>query len=195
MSQHRASFTSSRFVAPAAVTESAPTVFSTQTGWEPDNTALNSTEIGSADPSTGGYDYFASNYGSAESYHHSELHTPGPEGVTEVISTDAVPVTRRGGAHRIPTPPTALKGRAAVLAVAAGAVVAAGQAVIDHSPSTATSSEEVALAAGAANQVHLPHQASSPRPFRRPHRPPKTPRRMSRLLPHLRFSTSRTRST
>ena len=150
MSQHRASFTSSRFVAPAAVTESAPTVFSTQTGWEPDNTALNSTEIGSADPSTGGYDYFASNYGSAESYHHSELHTPGQEAVTEVISTDAVPVTRRGGAHRIPTPPTALKGRAAVLAVAAGAVVAAGQAVIDHSPSTATSSEEVALAAGAA---------------------------------------------
>lgn len=35
---------------------------------------------------------------------------------------------RRGGAHRVPAPPTALKGRAAVIAVAAGAVVAAGQA-------------------------------------------------------------------
>ncbi|GAB2644907.1 hypothetical protein GCM10027088_22150 [Nocardia goodfellowii] len=34
---------------------------------------------------------------------------------------------RRGGAHRMPAPPAALKGRAAVVAVAAGAVVAAGQ--------------------------------------------------------------------
>lgn len=37
---------------------------------------------------------------------------------------------RRGGAHRVPAPPTALKGRAAVIAVAAGAVVAAGQAAM-----------------------------------------------------------------
>ncbi|MBF6330560.1 M23 family metallopeptidase [Nocardia transvalensis] len=35
---------------------------------------------------------------------------------------------RRSGAHRMPAPPAALKGRAAVVAVAAGAVVAAGQA-------------------------------------------------------------------
>ncbi|MBF6301903.1 M23 family metallopeptidase [Nocardia amamiensis] len=35
---------------------------------------------------------------------------------------------KRGGAHRVPAPPAALKGRAAVAAVAAGAVVAAGQA-------------------------------------------------------------------
>ncbi|WP_405160613.1 M23 family metallopeptidase [Nocardia sp. NBC_01499] len=35
---------------------------------------------------------------------------------------------KRGGAHRLPAPPAALKGRAAVAAVAAGAVVAAGQA-------------------------------------------------------------------
>ncbi|PWV72164.1 peptidase M23-like protein [Nocardia neocaledoniensis] len=39
-------------------------------------------------------------------------------------------VERRGGAHRVPAPPTALKGRAAVIAVAAGAVVAAGQAAM-----------------------------------------------------------------
>ncbi|MBA4856681.1 peptidoglycan DD-metalloendopeptidase family protein [Nocardia farcinica] len=38
--------------------------------------------------------------------------------------------SRRGGAHRMPAPPTALKGRAAVVAVAAGAVVAAGQAAM-----------------------------------------------------------------
>ncbi|MGV9819455.1 M23 family metallopeptidase [Nocardia xishanensis] len=37
---------------------------------------------------------------------------------------------RGGGAHRMPAPPTALKGRAAVVAVAAGAVVAAGQAAM-----------------------------------------------------------------
>ncbi|RMI28145.1 M23 family metallopeptidase [Nocardia stercoris] len=35
---------------------------------------------------------------------------------------------RSGGAHRLPAPPAALKGRAAVVAMAAGAVVAAGQA-------------------------------------------------------------------
>ncbi|MFJ9364927.1 M23 family metallopeptidase [Nocardia sp. NPDC101769] len=38
---------------------------------------------------------------------------------------------RSGGTHRLPAPPTALKGRAAVVAVAAGAVVAAGQATIE----------------------------------------------------------------
>ncbi|MGC0362693.1 biotin carboxyl carrier protein [Rhodococcus sp. 27YEA15] len=62
------------------------------------------------------------------------------------IRTDDVDApTRRGGAHRLPTPPSALKGRAAVLAVAAGAVVAAGQAVVDNSPGSASHSD-VALA-------------------------------------------------
>ncbi|GAB0101488.1 hypothetical protein JMUB6875_04520 [Nocardia sp. JMUB6875] len=40
---------------------------------------------------------------------------------------------RAGGTHRLPAPPNALKGRAAVVAVAAGAVVAAGQATIEAS--------------------------------------------------------------
>ncbi|WP_225725554.1 MULTISPECIES: M23 family metallopeptidase [unclassified Nocardia] len=51
-----------------------------------------------------------------------------------VVATPIVPARktqqrkpRRGGAHRLPAPPAALKGRAAVVAVAAGAVVAAGQ--------------------------------------------------------------------
>ncbi|MGW0172879.1 M23 family metallopeptidase [Rhodococcus sp. NPDC003322] len=56
---------------------------------------------------------------------------------------------RRGGAHRIPTPPTALKGRAAVVAVAAGAVVAAGQAA-NSGPEQAP---EVALAADDASTI------------------------------------------
>ncbi|MFD3505931.1 M23 family metallopeptidase [Nocardia sp. NPDC058666] len=63
---------------------------------------------------------------------------------TGTFSTDWAPATaeettseqrprraeRRGGAHRVPAPPAALKGRAAVIAVAAGAVVAAGQAAM-----------------------------------------------------------------
>lgn len=50
----------------------------------------------------------------------------------------------RGGAHRLPIPPSALKGRAAVLAVAAGAVVAAGQAAVSHA--TSADHSEVSLA-------------------------------------------------
>ncbi|WP_225725553.1 MULTISPECIES: M23 family metallopeptidase [unclassified Nocardia] len=57
---------------------------------------------------------------------------------------------RRGGAHRMPAPPAALKGRAAVAAVAAGAFVAAGQAAM------ATTGEPAAAAADyqAEGQVH-----------------------------------------
>jgi murein DD-endopeptidase MepM/ murein hydrolase activator NlpD len=44
--------------------------------------------------------------------------------------------------HRLPAPPNALKGRAAVLAVAAGAVVAAGQAALaDHGTPAATTED------------------------------------------------------
>ncbi|MEU5843571.1 M23 family metallopeptidase [Rhodococcus sp. NPDC047139] len=57
----------------------------------------------------------------------------------------------RGGAHRLPTPPTALKGRAAVFAVAAGAVVAAGQAAANGGPGQNAEHSEVALAAGEAD--------------------------------------------
>ena len=59
-----------------------------------------------------------------------------PEGFAVVTDADAEEPTaeqsgrRRRGAHRLPAPPTALKGRAAVVAVAAGAVVAAGQAAV-----------------------------------------------------------------
>ena len=54
----------------------------------------------------------------------------------------------RGGAHRLPAPPSALKGRAAVVAVAAGAVVAAGQTVGASDQAPATPSGSIALAAG-----------------------------------------------
>nr|WP_226436496.1 M23 family metallopeptidase [Rhodococcus yananensis] len=63
---------------------------------------------------------------------------------TPVQNVDS-PVTRTG-AHRIPTPPTALKGRAAVFAVAAGAVVAAGQAATS-AHGVATERSDIALAA------------------------------------------------
>ncbi|MFC4125814.1 M23 family metallopeptidase [Nocardia rhizosphaerae] len=58
-------------------------------------------------------------------------------------------VERRGGAHRVPAPPAALKGRAAVIAVAAGAVVAAGQAAMAE-PAASSSG----LDYEAAGQIH-----------------------------------------
>ncbi|MBF6240157.1 peptidoglycan DD-metalloendopeptidase family protein [Nocardia otitidiscaviarum] len=51
-------------------------------------------------------------------------------------ATRAARNRRSGGAHRVPAPPAALKGRAAVVAVAAGAVVAAGQTGMDTAPTT-----------------------------------------------------------
>ncbi|OZF41118.1 M23 family peptidase [Rhodococcus sp. 14-2483-1-1] len=136
MQQHRASFTSSRFSRPAA--EEATTVYS----YEPadDNGAYDA------------YSYPAYQYAEAE-YVDTAYVAPdeAPTVVTTFATTaDATPVARRGGAHRIPLPPTALKGRAAVLAVAAGAVVAAGQAVINDDSPTAVATSEYALAAGEA---------------------------------------------
>ncbi|GAB2721449.1 M23 family metallopeptidase [Nocardia thraciensis] len=49
---------------------------------------------------------------------------------------------RRSGAHRMPAPPAALKGRAAVVAVAAGAVVAAGQAGMESGGQSQTSTAD-----------------------------------------------------
>ncbi len=58
--------------------------------------------------------------------------------------------SRRGGAHRIPQPPHAIKGRAAVVAVAAGAVVAAGQTMADGATGAqdSGSTDSIALASG-----------------------------------------------
>ncbi|MBY6538287.1 M23 family metallopeptidase [Rhodococcus sp. BP-349] len=70
--------------------------------------------------------------------------------VTSAAIADEIAV-KRSGAHRIPAPPSALKGRVAVVAVAAGAVVAAGQAAIDNAqPAERTETSEYALAAGQA---------------------------------------------
>ncbi|WP_227979742.1 M23 family metallopeptidase [Nocardia spumae] len=57
---------------------------------------------------------------------------------------------RFSGAHRMPAPPAALKGRAAVVAVAAGAVVAAGQAGMQSTGQHHATSADV----DAAGQVH-----------------------------------------
>lgn len=145
MQQHRASFTSSRFSRPTA--EDATTVYSYEPISEPadDNSAYDA------------YSYPTHQYAEAQYVEAEFVETPyiaadeSPTVVTSFATTaDATPVARRGGAHRIPLPPTALKGRAAVLAVAAGAVVAAGQAVVnDDTPATVATSE-YALAAGEA---------------------------------------------
>ncbi|OZE87457.1 metallopeptidase [Rhodococcus sp. 15-649-2-2] len=141
MQQHRASFTSSRFSRPAA--EEATTVYS----YEPadDNGAYDAYSYPT-------HQYAEAQYAEAE-YVDTAYVAPdeAPTVVTTFATTaDATPVARRGGAHRIPLPPTALKGRAAVLAVAAGAVVAAGQAVINDDSPTAVATSEYALAAGEA---------------------------------------------
>ncbi|MFC4375665.1 M23 family metallopeptidase [Nocardia halotolerans] len=77
---------------------------------------------------------------------------------------------RRGGAHRVPAPPTALKGRAAVIAVAAGAVVAAGQAAMaDPGQSTSGVDYEAAgqiheIAAQSMNTAEVAEQATGSSP-------------------------------
>lgn len=60
------------------------------------------------------------------------------------LTPQSAPV-RRGGAHRLPAPPAALKGRAAVVAVAAGAVVAAGQAALTDAPGSDPATSEISL--------------------------------------------------
>ncbi|OZD71433.1 metallopeptidase [Rhodococcus sp. 05-340-1] len=144
MQQHRASFTSSRFSRPSA--EDATTVYS----YEPAAGAA-------AEPAyeTSAYDAYAyPAYRYVEADFAETPHIAADESPTVVNSfattADATPVARRGGAHRIPLPPTALKGRAAVLAVAAGAVVAAGQAVVNDDSPAAVATSEYALAAGEA---------------------------------------------
>ncbi|MCZ4560951.1 M23 family metallopeptidase [Rhodococcus sp. IEGM 1401] len=139
MQQHRASFTSSRFSRPSA--EDATTVYS----YEP----------AAAPADNGAYDAYAHPaYQYAEAEYVDTAYVAADESPTVVTTfattADATPVARRGGAHRIPLPPTALKGRAAVLAVAAGAVVAAGQAVVNDDAPTAVATSEYALAAGEA---------------------------------------------
>ncbi len=72
--------------------------------------------------------------------------------------SETAPV-RRGGAHRLPAPPAALKGRAAVVAVAAGAVVAAGQAALDNGPAKTTQSTDATLAASTVGATAAPQAA------------------------------------
>ncbi|RZL73415.1 MAG: M23 family peptidase, partial [Rhodococcus sp. (in: high G+C Gram-positive bacteria)] len=68
-------------------------------------------------------------------------------------SPEGAPSHSRRGAHRLPTPPSALKGRAAVLAVAAGAVVAAGQAAVTNGSSGSSDHSEVALASDESSAI------------------------------------------
>lgn len=87
-------------------------------------------------PSTGRSDRFDDDDGTF-------VPSPGDGDTATTVSA----ITRRGGMHRVPTPPSALKGRAAVIAVAAGAVVAAGQSTVNHGPTKSSEHSEVALAA------------------------------------------------
>ncbi|MDG3014819.1 M23 family metallopeptidase [Speluncibacter jeojiensis] len=72
---------------------------------------------------------------------------------TAAPDTSATPQSRRRGAHRVPTPPHAIKGRVAVVAVAAGAVVAAGQSMVRGAGPSVSDSSDVALASGSGLQA------------------------------------------
>lgn len=178
MQQHRASFTASRFSRPS--TEDASTVYSYGPAAQPTSEPAghNRSRHGQAayevDPSFdnssyesehgagayGAYPYPAFEYEPTAGFEADENPTVVTSPVVgqwrsesathDDFLDDARAVPRRGGAHRIPQPPTALKGRAAVLAVAAGAVVAAGQAVLDEEAPATVSTSEYALAAGEA---------------------------------------------
>ncbi len=136
---HRSQFTASRFSnsAPDEVTTTYPT-----------HSARRYTETKSSEIST---DMFTRNSSSTSSDSDSHEFVESdvistPTYATSAPTVDVESPVRRSGAHRLPTPPSALKGRAAVLAVAAGAVVAAGQAVVNDGSSSAADHSEVALA-------------------------------------------------
>ncbi|MGV8873438.1 MAG: peptidoglycan DD-metalloendopeptidase family protein [Rhodococcus sp. (in: high G+C Gram-positive bacteria)] len=150
MQQHRASFASSRFSRPPA--DDAATVYSYEPVSDPTYGEPTSAEVPYETSSYDAYSYSAYQYTGAEFVETPRIAADeSPTVITTFASTaDTTPVARRGGAHRIPLPPTALKGRAAVLAVAAGAVVAAGQAVINNDAPAAVATSEYALAAGEA---------------------------------------------
>jgi len=73
--------------------------------------------------------------------------------------TADVVAPRRGGQHRLPAPPSALKGRAAVIAVAAGAVVAAGQAATNGPAENSDHSEVELTASGSVASTAVPQAA------------------------------------
>ncbi|WP_307828303.1 M23 family metallopeptidase [Antrihabitans sp. YC2-6] len=81
-----------------------------------------------------------------------------PEPAAYEVSENTRPV-RRGGAHRLPAPPAALKGRAAVVAVAAGAVVAAGQAALSNAATDAPTSNTASDVASTAGITAMPQAA------------------------------------
>ena len=85
----------------------------------------------------------------------------------------AAGAAHRGGRHRLPAPPTALRGRAAVLAVAAGAAVSAASAgsVLDATGTHSAEAGDIALLAngeptprGAAPEATTAPTPSAPAP-------------------------------
>ncbi|MCA1004495.1 M23 family metallopeptidase [Rhodococcus hoagii] len=131
---HRTQFTASRFVkqhADAEPTRAFPPAAGPEaTGSGAERTEIHSVMLHSTEVPTARED--APGTGEA------------PTEITGVTTIADVTPSGHGGRHRLPTPPTALKGRAAVIAVAAGAVVAAGQAAVSG-PSQNSDHSEVAL--------------------------------------------------
>ncbi|MEV0945437.1 M23 family metallopeptidase [Rhodococcus sp. NPDC049939] len=92
---------------------------------------------------------------SAERYTESDIpgFTPRDSESASSYPVEGAPAHTRRGAHRVPAPPSALKGRAAVLAVAAGAVVAGGQAATTGGSSGSSDYSEVTLASDQSSAI------------------------------------------
>jgi hypothetical protein len=149
VSRHRAPFQTSRFAPQEQADEASTTVYSISAGH-----AVEPRYQAPVEPSRSRFEYAGDNE-TTQTYSHrvpdryigsANLGTPRSTNYRSApldqldtsFDPDLAAPARRGGAHRIPTPPTALKGRAAVIAVAAGAVVAAGQAGLSGPSSTDT---------------------------------------------------------
>ncbi len=93
------------------------------------------------------------------------LAAPRNDAGRDADSLDLAAPAKRGGAHRIPTPPTALKGRAAVVAVAAGAVVAAtqgGNTAPEQTPDIALAADDSASAIASTTEPQAAQFAATP---------------------------------
>ncbi|NLU82560.1 M23 family metallopeptidase [Rhodococcus sp. HNM0569] len=111
----------------------------------------------SSTPQDRSFDYSPSFDDTGESDRYGSYRDEFDDEIPGFTPHDSAATRSRRGAHRVPTPPSALKGRAAVLAVAAGAVVAAGQAATSQGGNSDHS--EVALASDGADDTAEPQAA------------------------------------
>lgn len=164
---HRAQFTASRFVKQHADLETTAFPKAADHEFERCDPAAEPSPVGLSDRVAGVTTSYPTlsevRYSEAESseIRSAMLHSTAQPQPTESLEDSAAAnatAPRTGGRHRLPAPPSALKGRAAVIAVAAGAVVAAGQAAIS-APADNSDHAEVELTASGIGTTAVPQAA------------------------------------